>query len=163
MIVPKRRLVFYFIVVLSMVWIYLAAYYMFTGNIESSEENIALISDIKSPLQNDVRLVSANYDRTPDRNPDKPGEWGAGVTLNFLEKRQESEGYKEHAFNRVVSDKISIQRNLLDNRNSKWVTKHNFLVEAKGFTKGVRRCVFHAQKLRSRLCVVRLVMCPLPD
>ena len=119
MIVPKRRVVFYFIVVPSMLWIYLATYYMFSGSIETTnKENAALISDIKSQ-QNDVRLVSANYDKTPDRNPDKPGEWGAGVTLNFLEKRQESEGYKDHAFNRVASDKMSVERNLLDNRNSK--------------------------------------------
>lgn len=118
MIVPKRRVVFYFVVVTTMAWIYLASYYMFSGNIETSEKYLVLKSDLNSP-QDDMRLAFASYDKTPDRNPDKPGEQGGGVTLNFLEKRQEGEGYKEHAFNRVASDKISVQRNLLDYRNSK--------------------------------------------
>ena len=118
MIVPKRRLVFYFIILTSTVWIYLATYYMFAGNMQTTNENLEQLESDKTP-QNEVKFTLAGYDVSPDRNPDKPGEWGAGVTLNFLEKRQESEGYKEHAFNRIVSDKISVQRNLLDNRNSK--------------------------------------------
>lgn len=59
------------------------------------------------------------YDVTPNGNPQKPGEWGVAVSLNFLEKKREEQGFKDHAFNRVASDKISVERSLPDMRNSK--------------------------------------------
>jgi len=63
------------------------------------------------------------YDVTPNRNPQKPGEWGVAVSLNFLEKKREEQGFKDHAFNRVASDKISVERSLPDMRNSKCKSK----------------------------------------
>lgn len=94
---------FYFVVVTSSLWIYLAAYFFATFEDHHNSADDYLVM----------------YDNTPDRNPDKPGEWGAGVSLNFLEKKREEQGFSDHAFNRVVSDKISLERNLLDVRNSK--------------------------------------------
>lgn len=109
MIIPKRRIVFYFVVITSSVWIYLAVYFMFSNKLETEVSNAG-----------DATIYNLlMYDKTPDRNPDKPGEWGAGVSLNFLEKKREEQGFSDHAFNRVVSDKISLERNLPDVRNSK--------------------------------------------
>lgn len=109
MIIPKRRIVFYFVVITSSVWIYLATYFILSNKLEAEVSNTG-----------DVTVYNMlMYDRTPDRNSDKPGEWGAGVTLNFLEKKREQQGFSDHAFNRVVSDKISLERNLPDVRNSK--------------------------------------------
>lgn len=113
MIIPKRRLVFYFIVLSSSLWIYFATYYVFTS---SDKKKFDFIQD------SDEQYVFATYDKSPDRNPEKPGEWGAAVSLNFIEKRLEDQGYKEHAFNRVASDKVSLERNLLDVRNKKYVS-----------------------------------------
>lgn len=126
MIIPKRRIVFYFILLTSVAWVYLATYYLF-NSARGSELDILARSNGFSKENNYAGLentsnegyVYATYDKTPDRNPDKPGEWGAGVTLNFLEKEKEKEGYAGYAFNRAASDKISLERNLLDLRNSK--------------------------------------------
>lgn len=109
MIIPKRRIVFYFVVITSSVWIYLATYFIFSNKLEAEVSNAGDVTIYKLIM----------YDKTPDRNPDKPGEWGAGVTLNFLEKKREEQGFSDHAFNRVVSDKISLERNLPDVRNAK--------------------------------------------
>lgn len=124
MIIPKRRVIFYTILLSSVAWLYLASYYLFTIDATSSRDydNLARSGHFTQRYLNAKTLnvsVLANYDNTPDRNPDKPGEWGAGVTLNFLEKKQEKKGYDGYAFNRVASDKISLQRNLVDVRNSK--------------------------------------------
>ena len=109
MIIPKRRVVFFVVVITSSLWIYLATYLIFTGE---------LLADPYVPGDGAIyNLVM--YDKTPDRNSDKPGEWGAGVSLNFLEKKREEQGFSDHAFNRVASDKISVERNLPDVRNSK--------------------------------------------
>lgn len=100
---------FYFVVITSSVWIYLATYFILSNKLET-EVNSAGNEAIYNLLM---------YDKTPDRNPNKPGEWGVGVSLNFLEKKREEQGFNDHAFNRVVSDKISLERNLPDVRNSK--------------------------------------------
>ena len=110
MIIPKRRIVFYFIVITSSVWIYLAAYYIFSNEVLADGD----IADDDETIYNLLM-----YDKTPDRNPKKPGEWGAAVSLNFLEKKREQHGFNDHAFNLVASDKISLERNLPDVRNYK--------------------------------------------
>ena len=46
-----------------------------------------------------------------------PGELGTGVTAQESEKEKEKLGYEKHAFNQLVSDKISIHRSLKDYRN----------------------------------------------
>ena len=126
MIVPKRRVIFYFILLSSTAWVYLATYYLFTER--GSEPDVTVNDDrltldnLQGPVDNSKEsnpLVLAVYDKTPDRNPNKPGEWGQGVSLNFLEKKQEEAGYALHAFNKVASDKVSVQRNLVDVRNAK--------------------------------------------
>ena len=109
MIIPKRRVVLYLVLLSTSLWIYLATYSLFSAGADPEVR------------ENGEQFVLAMYDKTPDRNPDKPGEWGAAVSLNFIEKRGEAEGFKEHAFNRVASDKVSLQRNLVDVRNSKYV------------------------------------------
>lgn len=108
MIIPKRRVLFFFVVITSSVWIYLATYFIFSTEI---------LPDPYLPGDSTIYNLLM-YDNTPDRNPDKPGEWGAAVSLNFLEKKREERGFSDHAFNRVASDKISLERNLPDVRNS---------------------------------------------
>ena len=109
MIIPKRRILFFGVVIASSVWIYLATYLIFSGEL-LADPYISEEGTVYSLLM---------YDVTSDRNPDRPGEWGAAVFLNFLEKKREQQGFSDHAFNRVASDKISVERNLLDVRNSK--------------------------------------------
>ena len=111
MIIPKRRIVFYFVVITSSVWIYLATYHIFSNELSAGADT--------SNDDDGIMYSLLMYDRTPDRNPDKPGEWGAAVSLNFLEKKREEKGFSDHAFNRVASDKISLERNLPDVRNYK--------------------------------------------
>lgn len=53
------------------------------------------------------------------RDPQLPGEKGTGVTVGAHEKEKEKAGYDKHAFNLLVSDKISIHRSLIDYRNGK--------------------------------------------
>ena len=109
MIIPRRRIVFFFVVIASSLWIYLATYFIFSGE---------LLTDPYVPGEGTIYNLLM-YDATPDRDTDRPGEWGAGVSLNFLEKKREEQGFSDHAFNRVASDKISVERNLRDVRNSK--------------------------------------------
>ena len=56
-------------------------------------------------------------------NRDKrlPGELGQGVIVNgsVADKETEKIGYKRHAFNQLVSDRISLFRTLQDYRNQK--------------------------------------------
>ena len=68
---------------------------------------------------NPEHYVYANYDKSPRRNPNSPGEQGVAVFVDSWEKGKEKEGYEQHSFNRYVSDKISLERNLRDYRNSK--------------------------------------------
>ena len=117
MIIPKRRVVFYFVVVTSSVWIYLAAYFIFTY------DDVDVDAEMRNSAHDEWTYSLLMFDRTPQRNSDKPGEWGVGVSLNILEKKREEQGFKDHAFNRVVSDKISLERNLPDFRNSKYVLR----------------------------------------
>lgn len=110
MIVPKRRVVFFFVVISSSIWIYIATYLIFSGE---------LLTDSFTYYDEGTLYNILMYDVTPNRNPQKPGEWGVAVSLNFLEKKREEQGFKDHAFNRVASDKISVERSLPDMRNSK--------------------------------------------
>lgn len=136
MIIPKRRVIFYGILLTTVAWLYLASYYLLTIDTSQPDENdnsarqsghLITHEFVKNGRTYFNITVYANYDSTPDRNPDKPGEWGTGVTLNFVEKKEEQKGYDRYAFNRVASDKISLQRNLLDVRNSKYVCiSHTF-------------------------------------
>lgn len=125
MILPKRRIIFYGILLSTITWLYLASYYLFTIDTSQANEydNLEHIGHLTQVSLRNAKTLNismlANYDLTPDRNPDKPGEWGAGVTLNFIEKKQEKKGYEGYAFNKVASDKISLERNLVDVRNSK--------------------------------------------
>ena len=109
MIIPKRRIVFFFVVIATSVWIYLASYFIFSGE---------LFADSYTSGEGTIYNLLM-YDVTPNQNLQRPGEWGAAVSLNFLEKKREEQGFSDHAFNRVASDKISVERNLLDMRNSK--------------------------------------------
>ena len=62
----------------------------------------------------------ANYETLiGNRNHRLPGEIGQGVTINgsVAEKAKEKAGYEQHAFNQLVSDRISVFRTLQDYRN----------------------------------------------
>ncbi|XP_048579624.1 polypeptide N-acetylgalactosaminyltransferase 13 isoform X2 [Nematostella vectensis] len=128
MIIPRRRVLFYLILLTSTAWIYLATYYLFTGKGNeadvTADNRLTLLEIRQGPVNNlEENYVLAMYDRTPHRNPNKPGEMGQAVTLNFMEKKNEEAGYAMHAFNLAASDKVSIQRNLVDVRNSKCKAK----------------------------------------
>jgi len=68
---------------------------------------------------NELRL--ANYERVVGiRTAKSPGELGRGYKVTSkVDKEREKKGYDKHAFNEVVSDKISIYRRLKDYRNDK--------------------------------------------
>ena len=60
----------------------------------------------------------ANYEHmVVKRDSLLPGELGKGVTLEQSEKEKEKRGFDLHAFNMVVSDKISVHRSLQDYRS----------------------------------------------
>lgn len=58
-----------------------------------------------------------NFETEPvARNPNGPGENGQAVNINESEKKEESEGYNQHAFNELASRKISLHRSIPDTR-----------------------------------------------
>ena len=70
--------------------------------------------------QQQTRL--ANYEKlVGNRDKRLPGELGQGVIVNgsVADKETEKIGYKRHAFNQLVSDRISLFRTLQDYRNQK--------------------------------------------
>ena len=70
--------------------------------------------------QQQTRL--ANYEKlVGNRDKRLPGELGQGVVVNgsVAEKAIERIGYERHAFNQLVSDRISLFRTLRDYRNQK--------------------------------------------
>ena len=50
------------------------------------------------------------------RDPHGPGENGQAVNIEENEKKEESEGYDQHAFNELASRKISLHRSIPDTR-----------------------------------------------
>ena len=66
----------------------------------------------------ELRII-ANYDKTPNGDPLDPGEGGKAVRISKLDKEEEDAGYEQHAFNRLASDRISLERSLKDVRSSR--------------------------------------------
>ncbi|XP_031560548.1 polypeptide N-acetylgalactosaminyltransferase 13-like isoform X2 [Actinia tenebrosa] len=50
------------------------------------------------------------------RDPNGPGENGQAVSIKENEKKEETEGYNQHAFNELASRKISLHRSIPDTR-----------------------------------------------
>lgn len=58
-----------------------------------------------------------NFETEPiARDPNGPGENGQAVNINESEKKEETEGYNQHAFNELASRKISLHRSIPDTR-----------------------------------------------
>ena len=70
-------------------------------------------------MENGQLMIAATYDRTLKRNHLGLGEGGRGVSVPYFQKKAEKAGYTQHAFNRVASDMISLQRGLQNYRNYK--------------------------------------------
>lgn len=81
------------------------------------DENIEPFVD-KSIVELDQgdETITANYEKGIFRDQKGVGELGQGVNVGADEKEKEKEGYKKHAFNQLVSDKISVHRSLKDYR-----------------------------------------------
>lgn len=79
MIILKRCIVFYFVVIIFFVWVYLVMYFIFINEFELEENRVV----------NEVIYNFFMYDKILDRNLNKFGEWGVGVLFNFLEKKRE--------------------------------------------------------------------------
>lgn len=132
-LISRRRKIFYSIIIVSASWIlFTIAFFINERSSSSYYDNIDFSSiELDRKLRrkrgfmrhpgNSDRYVYANYDKTPRRNPNKPGELGVAVFVQTWEKEKEKEGYDQHSFNRYVSDKISLERNLQDYRNTKYV------------------------------------------
>lgn len=74
---------------------------------------------VRKHKTDDAAKRFANYDPISEgRDKSLPGELGEGHTAGKHEKEREEEGYDRHAFNQLVSDKISIYRSLKDYRNN---------------------------------------------
>ena len=92
--------------------------------IESEDSNHNKIGSKNSASNRDElsTFITANYERTtPSRDPKAPGELGRGASAKLEEKEKEKEGYSRHAFNQLVSDKISVHRSLKDYRHERSV------------------------------------------
>ena len=76
-------------------------------------------ADFKEEEDEEPRV--ANYEQLVGRRLVKlPGELGRGHKVtNKIDKEREKIGYDKHAFNEVVSEKISVYRRLKDYRNKK--------------------------------------------
>ena len=72
-------------------------------------------------LDQEEGTITANYERGMFRDQKGVGELGQGVNVGADEKEKEKEGYKKHAFNQLVSDKISVHRSLKDYRHHRYV------------------------------------------
>ena len=71
-------------------------------------------------LEQEEETRTANYEREIFRDQRGVGEFGQGVNVGADEKEKEKEGYKKHAFNQLVSDKISVHRSLKDYRHDRY-------------------------------------------
>jgi len=74
-------------------------------------------------LEQEEETRTANYEREIFRDQRGVGEFGQGVNVGDDEKEKEKEGYKKHAFNQLVSDKISVHRSLKDYRHDRCKVK----------------------------------------
>ena len=130
-LVSRRRTIFYGIILASALWIlFTVAFFVNERRSSAYYDNIDFDSvELDRKLRNKrgfarhpgntAHYVYADYDKTPRRNPNKPGELGVAAYSESQDKDKEKQGYEEHSFNRFVSDKISLERNLRDFRNSK--------------------------------------------
>ena len=66
----------------------------------------------------ELRSWTANYEKIPETSdPKGPGEYGTEVKVNNTFLKEVEEGYKEHGFNILASDIMSLHRRLPDNRS----------------------------------------------
>ena len=121
---------FYCIVLVSAVWVLFTIVFFANEQSSSYYDNIDLDSvELDRKLRdkrgfanhrgNPEQYVYASYDKTPHRSPNNPGELGVAVFAESWEQDKEKEGYDQHSFNRFLSDKISLERNLRDYRITK--------------------------------------------
>lgn len=103
-------------------------------NYENPQKNVKVINptplkdeDVRRMTDNHAKAfidktskVFANYEHIrAKRDFSLPGELGKGYSVGKEEKEKEKQGYERHAFNQIVSEKISIYRSLKDYRNKK--------------------------------------------
>ncbi|XP_002167311.3 polypeptide N-acetylgalactosaminyltransferase 13 isoform X1 [Hydra vulgaris] len=86
-------------------------------SLESANKQLLISTDIHK-----MRVADYESFLVP-RDYQLPGELGTGVTVEENEKEKEKLGYEKHAFNQLVSDKISIHRSLKDYRNDQCKVK----------------------------------------
>ena len=81
-------------------------------NLKIEKEKIEEVND------GDVGLANYENPKWTKRDNSLPGEMGKGYTVAKEDKDKEKLGYQRHAFNQLVSDRISIYRSLKDYRNN---------------------------------------------
>ena len=98
-----------------------------------SKEDVDVEAFVDKPiveLDQSDETITANYERGIFRDQKGVGELGQGVNVGADEKEKEKEGYKKHAFNQLVSDKISVHRSLKDYRQHRYVLLQLFDYQA---------------------------------
>ena len=88
---------------------------------EDGIESKAILAKSLVKIDSGEDTRTANYEREIFRDQKGAGELGLGVNVGADEKEKEKEGYKKHAFNQLVSDKISVHRSLKDYRHERYV------------------------------------------
>lgn len=83
-------------------------------NVEDNKEKVEEVSEDKVKVEQNVAVIP------PPQKPDGPGEMGKPVKIENPDKETKKKidlGWKNNAFNQVVSDMISVHRSLPDMRN----------------------------------------------